>query len=327
MLCYNILLPALNLDIGLLIALYMRCNYLIKLIILAIISTHSWVQAAPRVVVSIPPLHSLVSSLMEGVGEPELLLPAGSSPHRYAMKPSAIRSLRKADLVISIGPEYETFLSKTLASLPNPEVVVSLANTAHTHRLPTREGGVWRVGNENEHSIHSKKWDMHLWLDVENASHWIDVIAAKLVSIDPTHVRLYRLNAGELLQRLRLLDEEIRRKLEPVRAKPYLVFHDAYQYFEKRYGLNPVGAISAATARAPGAKRLSEIRRLVSRGRAHCLFSEPQFEPHLIRTLADGQELRVGLLDPLGARLKPGKDQYFKLLHSMADSLSNCLTG
>lgn len=295
----------------------------------------------PAVVGSIPPVHSLVAAVMAGVGEPKLLVKGGASPHTASLRPSDAAALQKADLVFWIGDGLEAFLAKPLAALPDRAKVVALDAAAGVRLLPVRQGGVWdghSGADEHEEHEHAEQHDdhgadghgegaldMHIWLDPENAKAMATAIAQALAEADPARADVYAGNVKALHQRLTALDEELRAELAPVTGKPYIVFHDAYQYFEARYGLSPAGAITISPERAPGAKTLSEIRERIRTSGAACVFREPQFEPDLVKTVIGGSFARVGVLDPIGADIPPGAEAYPALLSQMASSLRGCL--
>jgi zinc transport system substrate-binding protein len=286
---------------------------------------------APRVVVSIKPVHSLVAAVMEGIADPALLLAGAGSPHAYTLRPSEARALQEADVVFWIGAELEGFLAKPLQALAHDATVVALHEADGVTLLPGREGGIWQVHARNqvdhadEHRHGHKGADMHVWLDPRNAQAMVGTIASTLSRIDPQNEDRYTANASLLNQRLTLLDTELQDRLRPVQDDPYIVFHDAYQYFENRYHLKPVGSLTIMPESRPGAQRLYEIRaRMVETG-AECVFSEPQFESTLVETLVAGTKARTGVLDPLGATLAAGPDAYFDLMDRLAGSLRSCL--
>ncbi len=288
------------------------------------------VAAEPTVVTSIPPIHSLVAGVMEGIGEAHLLVKGGASPHTYALRPSDATLLNRADVVFWVGEDLEAFLVKPLAALGGGADVVALSKAPGLKLLAAREGGVWEEDEEehgreaeggHEHGTH----DMHVWLDPANASAMVEAIVASLGRRDPAHAEAYAANGTRLRERIDGLNGEIKAALAPVAGKPFMVFHDAYQYFEEAFGLRAVGAISVAPQRLPGAKRLGELRGRLTSADVRCVFREPQFAPKLAETLVDGTKARIGVLDPLGAGLKAGPDLYFRLLKSDAEALRNCL--
>jgi zinc transport system substrate-binding protein len=283
----------------------------------------------PLVVVSIKPVHALVAGVMQGVAEPQLLVKAGGSPHGYALRPSEAQSLAKADLIVWVGPALESFLVKPLATLGRNAHQLELVEVLSDHLLPARKGGSW---DEPEHAVgevqngagghhDEKQVNPHLWLSPLIAKQIVEQTAISLGELDPVHQTVYQRNAARLQQRLTQLHQQLTGRLAPVRTVPYIVFHDAYQYFESTYGLNAVGSISIDPERKPGIKRILEIRNKIKALNARCVFCEPQFEPRLVATIIEGTGARTGVLDPLGADLPAGPESYFRLLNNLADNL------
>ena len=280
--------------------------------------------AAPETVVSIKPIHSLVGAAMEGVGEPTLLLPPGASPHTYALRPSDARHIGKAELIVWVGEELETFLRKPLSLRAGKARIVTLIEDADLELLTG--GGDGDDEHHDDHG-HAGSVDPHVWLDSRNARRIVDRVAAVLGELDPPNAPRYEANARRAGQQLMELDAEIHRILAPVRAAPYVVFHDAYRYFERRYGTNPVGAIALHPERQPGAGSLARIQRKIVETGARCVFSEPQFQPALVRTVIRGTDARSGVLDPLGTAAAPdGIEGYLTLMRQLAHSLRRCLS-
>ena len=293
---------------------------------------------APAVVVSIKPIHSLVAGVMQGVGEPDLLVEGAGSPHSYSLRPSKAEALSRARVVFWVGENLEAFLAKPLEALSGDADVVELSEVAGVVPLPTREGGMWEVhADEDEHehegqSEHAEvdhddhgAVDMHIWLDPHNAEAIVDAIAVALSAADPEHAATYQANAAKVQGQLAALDLDLREQLAPIRDRPFVVFHDGYHYVEDRYGLNAVGAITVDPQRRPSAGRLQEIRAKLQELDAACVFAEPQFEPALVDTVIEGTSAKKGVLDPLGADLDAGPQQYFQLMTGIADSLVACL--
>jgi zinc transport system substrate-binding protein len=282
----------------------------------------------PSVVASIKPVHSLVAAVMDGVGAPALLVPGSASPHVYSLKPSDAKRLATAQIVFWIGPMYEGFLAKPLAALGGTARVVTLAEAEDVVVLQAREGGAWEE-EAHAHAAHSggthDEDDGHLWLDPENAKAIVAAAAATLVDADPENAARYRANAAHATEALGALDARLGARLAPIAAVPYIVFHDAYQYLERHYGLAASGSITVAPERKPGARRVKEIRARIAAARVACVFAEPQFEPALVRSLAADTGARVGVLDPLGADLAEGPGLYAAMMEQLAASLASCL--
>lgn len=282
----------------------------------------------PRVVVSIKPLHSLVSGVMAGVGSPQLLVKKGS-PHGYSLRPSEARFLAKADLVVWVGHELESFLEKPLQTLAKNSRQLELVDQLKQDLLTKRHGGTWEAPahHANDDHAHSsrankqEKADLHLWLDPKIAEKIVVETAKALIEIDPEHEQEYRDNSAYIRQKLTQLDNQLKQKLDPVRNHPYLAFHAAYQYFEAAYGLNAVGSVTIDPDRKPGAKRISAIRRKLKEMDARCVFSEPQFESRLVATIIEGTGIKTAILDPLGTDIPAGPEAYFQLMQHLADNL------
>ena len=284
--------------------------------------------AQPVVVASIKPVHALVAGVMQGVGEPLLLVSGGASPHEYSLKPSDARALGAAQIVFWIGPEFESFLVKPLAHSPTARSV-TLLDAPGVTLLPLRAGGAWEAHDHDHDHDHdpapTASRDVHLWLDPVNAAAMVRQMVAVLGAADPAHQAEYARNGAALVERLDQLNRQLASALAPVREQPYLVFHDAYQYFEQRYGLNAVGSVVLKPEQRPGAKRVADIQARVRERKVRCVFGEPQFQPALVETIIAGSGARRGVLDPLGADLPAGPDAYFQLLQALADALRGCL--
>lgn len=300
------------------------------------------VQAAdaPVVVTSIKPVHSLVSAIMQGVGKPELIVDGAASPHTYNLKPSNARALQDAKVIFWVGPGLEAFLEKPLQSLGSDAIVAQLDDAPGLVKLPFREGGAFEAhddGDENEGAGHEHAeaghdhdhehgaFDTHLWLDPMNAKAMAAEITTTLVAADPANALTYEANAKALDDKLDALDKEIAATVSPVKDKPFIVFHDAYQYFEHRYHIRVAGSITVSPETIPGAERVSEIHKKVGDLGATCVFAEPQFEPRLVNVVIEGTKAKSGVLDPEAATLPAGPDLYFTLMRGIADSMRDCL--
>jgi zinc transport system substrate-binding protein len=259
---------------------------------------------------------------MEGVATPELLLTGAASPHSYALKPSDARKIARAEVIFWTGPVLETFLETPLANLAPRARIVALGDAEGVTRLPARKGGVWEADEDDDHS---GGIDGHVWLDPRNAIAMADAVARTLAVADPSHAKLYAANAQGFGQRVMRLDAELARNLEPVRATPYLLFHDAFHYFEARYGLSPMGAVTVAADRPPGVRRVEILRARIKAAGAICVFSTPQFSPRLLPALTEGSAAKSAVLDDLGADIPAGPGLYEALLARIAEQLRSCL--
>ena len=360
--------------------------------------------AEVNVVASIKPVHSLVAAVMEGVGEPSLIVDGAASPHNYALKPSQAKTLEQANLVFWVGHELEAFLEKPLETIASNAKSVELIDAHDLIKLNFREGGAFDAHDHDDHDDHAEgehddhdheehaegehddhdhekeemakadghdghdgheghdhddhnheehaegdhddhdhekeemadaddhddhdhgEFDAHVWLDPVNAKAMVHEIEEALVAADPVNAAAYEANAEAVMAKLNALIKEVSSDLEPVRDQGFIVFHDAYQYFEKRFDLTAAGSITISPEVSPGAERITEIRAKVEELGAACVFSEPQFEPKLVSTVTEGTQAKSGVLDPLGATLDSGSEMYFELIRNMSTSIKTCLT-
>lgn len=292
--------------------------------------------AAPNVVASTKPVHALVSAVMAGVGEPGLIVKGAASPHTYSLRPSDAAALENADVVFWTGHGMELFLADALETLSTKAQTVELSESEGIELLPMREGGTFEPhshGDEDhgheehdhDHDHAHEEGDMHFWLDPENAKLMVAEIARVLSATDPDNATAYQANATSEIAALGALETEIAATLAGVKDKPFIVFHDAYQYFEKRFGLDVAGTITVSPETMPGAARVDELRTKVKELGATCVFAEPNFEPAIVRTVVEGTEAKAGILDPEGSALPEGPGLYADLLRGIAGGLVDCL--
>ncbi|NMD07590.1 MAG: zinc ABC transporter solute-binding protein [Phyllobacteriaceae bacterium] len=316
-------------------------------------------EAAPKVIASIVPVHALVAGVMDGVGSPDLLLSGQTSEHQASYSPQQIQALGEADLVFIIGHGLELKLDELSGSeAVKGRTFFELADVDGLSKLPIRQGGAFEehVHHEgDDHDEEGKKeaghgehdheeagqaedghdehehgkaaFDPHLWLDPVNAQVMVAAIAGQLSKADPANAERYAANAAALGKGLGGLSEELAKELEPLKNKPFVVYHDAYQYFEARFGLSAAGSISDLSGNEPSAQRLKEVRDKLKAVNAVCVFREPQFSDKAAKTVIEGTSARDGVLDPLGSGLSPGKDAYGVLLRGLAKNLKSCLAG
>ena len=322
-------------------------------LLISLVSSGAGAEPA-RVVASIKPVHSLVSAVMRGIGEPILLIDGASTPHGFSLRPSQARHLSSADVVFWIGPAMESGLVRPLRSLGRNALLVSLLEAKGVSRLSFRAGqslrdnGHDREGStpndesrgpehqdghadrddESSHGEHDHlALDGHAWLDPRNAIAMTEAIAHHLAESYPSKAEQIMANAEAQAVRLMALDSELELRFSRGPKPPYLVFHDAYQYFEVRYGLHSLGAIAIDPGRRPGAQRLREVRNKIKSSGATCVFAEPQFESKLVDTVIEGSDARKYLLDPLGTDIAKGPTLYFTLIRNLADVMSECFDG
>ncbi len=287
-----------------------------------------------KVVVSIKPFHSLVSTVMQGVSEPALLLNGNNSPHTYSLRPSAAVKLQNADLVFWGGENLEGFLAKPIHSLAAGARVVSFEDTPGLILRPFRSVKEWQEldpesKNDQDH-VKKRKInrlpgnDPHIWLDPLNAQKITQYLVQILSEFDPENSQTYHSNGKKTILRLSDLNLQLETKMSSVSSKPYIVFHDAYQYFEKRYQLNPIASVTVSSGTSTSVGRLIDIRKKIKIKKVLCIFTEPQFSPKLVQTVISGTAVKKGILDPIGTSISPGPEMYFTLLNNISHSISTC---
>ncbi len=294
----------------------------------AILTSGAVFSAQADVVASVRPLGFIASAIADGVMPTEVLLPDGASPHDFALRPSDIARLRSADLVVWVGPEMEAFMTKSAAQLP-PNRQVEIATLPAVKPL-LMKGGEDEHDHDHAHENdgdkhHHGEYNMHVWLSPEIAREAAIVIHDKLVELVPQKKQQLDANLARFEDGLTKTDKNIGTMLQPVQGKGYFVFHDAYGYFEKHFGLSPLGHFTINPEIQPGAQRLHLIRTQLVEQKATCIFAEPQFRPAVITAVAQGTKVRMGTLDPLGSGIELDADSYVNFLSQLANQYLSCL--
>jgi len=322
----------------------------------------------PRVAVDIAPVHSLVARVMEGLGEPDLIVQSGASPHEYSLRPSEASALQEADLVVWMGEDLEPWLHGAIETLAGDATVMTLIDAKETALLEFRENALFEEhshgddgheeemhaedaaeGHEHGEEEHAEgedhdhdqeehaeadghdhghahgAHDPHAWLSPRNATAWLDLIAARLSAADPENAGTYFANAAAAKEEIAAVSAEVTATLDPVRGGRFIVFHDAYQYFETAFDFPASGAISISDARDPSPARIAEIQARFAEEGIDCVLAEPQFDPGIVATVLEGTDANTAVIDPLGSNLEPGPDLYPQMLRDLATSLAGCL--
>ena len=313
---------------------------------ITLILTSFSAMADIKAVATIKPIHSLLASVMEGVGTPSLIVEGSNSPHNFTLKPSHATMLEEADIIFWVGEDLELFLEKPLESLAKDAKKISLLELPSIQKLKFRESNIHdeHHGHEDEHEGHDDEhhghedeheeddknhdehmhgeFDAHVWLDPMNAQAIVLEMAHELSKIDSTNKDIYELNAQKLTSSLDALME---RANQIIPEKPsFIVFHDAYQYFENRFGIRSEGALTLNPDVLPGAKQIAEIQELIEHENVKCIFSEPQYNPKIIEVLAEDMNVSTGIIDPLGASIDKGPSMYNSLILDISNSLEDC---
>ena len=327
--------------------------------ILSLLTIFTPANAEIKVVTSIKPIHSLASYLMDGVGKPDLIVDGFNSPHGFSMKPSHAKMLQNADLIFWIGEDLESFLEKPLSSIAKKAEKIELIEIKGLNVLKFRERNIFdehdhddhakkeddhddhddhakKEDDHDDHDDHAKKedghddheghghgeYDPHIWLDPINAKVILKEMTEHLIENDSKNASTYKSNLDKALNDIDKLTMDVMTELNESTSS--IVFHDAYQYFEKRFNVKILGAFTVNTDVMPGAEQLSEIREIIEHDKVKCIFSEPQFNPDIIKVVAKDMNIKTGVVDPLGATLNPGKDLYFDLIRNMSASFKGC---
>ena len=312
--------------------------------ILSFLTLFTSANADIKVVASIKPIHSLVSYLMDGVAKPDLIVDGYASPHGFAMKPSHAKMLQNADIVFWVGEDLENFLEKPLDSIATKAEKIELMDAKGIVKLKFRERNIFgdhddhddhddhghkKKDDHDDHDDHDEheghhhgEFDPHIWLDPINASAILKEMTEHLIENDSKNASKYNSNLKKALKDIDKLTADVKSELNQSVAS--IVFHDAYQYFEERFGVNILGAFTVNTDVMPGAEQLAEIREIIEHDNVACVLSEPQFNPDIIKAVAKDMNIKTGVVDPLGATLKPGKNLYFDLIRNMSASFKGC---
>ena len=330
-----------------------KINNFFKYLILSIIpiSFITGVNAEIKVVTTIQPLHSLISNVMGNKGKLDLILEGTASPHSFTLKPSHAKMLENADAIFWIDKDLESFLEKPLKSIPKKAKVVHLMDISgleihkfrekniygghddhdkHGHKEDKHDDHDKHGHKEDKHDDHDKhghahahgEFDVHIWLDPNNAKVIVKEVANQLATLDSKNSDFYKENSKKTINKLDNLINKIDKSIN--KKASFVTFHDAYQYFEKRFGVEALGALTINTDIQPGAKQIEEIQHLVEDKNIKCIFSEPQFNPKLINMIAKSSGAKTGVLDPHGSSYKPGNDLYFNLINDLYENLNKC---
>ena len=299
---------------------------------------------APKVVVDIAPVHSLVSMVMKGVGEPTLIIPANASPHDYTLRPSAAKALQNADIIFWMGSSLTPWLDRATTTLMKDAQMIALLDTEDTIILEVRDELTFDAdhGDHQEHEDHDEHdehkdhvsehkdghehhgIDPHAWLSAKNASVWLSVIAAHLSEIDPKNKETYKTNAAVGQKDITDLATDISKTLSGVQGRSFIVYHDAFQYFENDFNFTAAGAISPSDAAPVSPARIAAIRSMIEKEGIDCILSEPQYSQGLIQSVSSGTEVNLGIIDAIGAGITIGPDLYNTLMRNMAKTFADC---
>ena len=321
----------------------LRVVFFKKLLLLTVVSVtlgftvRSLAQEDLKVVTSIKPLHSLVSAVMSGIGDPTLIIPGFVSPHTHILRPSNMRTLQNATVVFLIDETLETSMGAAAESLDESIEVVELMKIDGIDLLQW-DGASHQHGAHDEHedeeeeedeSLHDMSmYDHHIWLDPINAVTMTREIARVLSSHDEDNAEIFSENADNLIAEINVLVQRLTDSYDSatLSLRPFIVYHDGYQSFEHRFGLDGLTRAFMKGEYTPGAKHIQDLQKQITDLNIECIFTEPQFDDDFVDALEDTSSLKVHTLDPLGATLDAGPEMYIELLENLGTSILDCLT-
>jgi len=290
--------------------------------------------SVPNVLVTIKPIHSLVAGVMADLKSPTLLMSGEKSPHTQHLKPSEVRQINAAQVVVWVGPSYESALQRIIETPKIGQHIITLQEKKGMKLYPMRQGGLWGThthghdeGDSSEHDHNELDIDGHLWLDPENAKAIVRVIAEELSALDPEHQIEYRTNAQNVISRLEDLDRDLKEVLMPVREKPYVVYHDGTQYFDRHFKTRGIGVLIGDSHYGINAQHFLQISEYIRDQKVSCVFTEPQFPTDIINSLMDKAGTRIETLDYLGVGLEADDDAYFLMMRNLGMAFLKGLGG
>ncbi len=274
--------------------------------------------SAPDILVTLKPLHSLVSNLTKGITQPKLLIKGFQTPHNYNMRPSDRRLIKQSDIIIFAAPSIESFIPGIVNSLDNKHII-NLSQIPDLHKLANRL--MFKAEHKHSHTV----YDGHLWLSIQNAKSIIEYLHAQFIIYDPEHKNQYTENKKRTISRLNNLNKKIHEQMQQISDKAFLMFHDAFQYFEDEQGLKKAFFITSTPEHKIGIRQIKYLRSKIKQQQISCVFYEPPLIPRILHTIIEDKPVKVLPLDPLGTSFKAGEDLYFELLTNISKQLYSCL--
>ena len=292
------------------------------------------------VISTIQPINSLVSAVIGNTGKSITIIPSEQSPHDFKLKPSDVKVLQNGNIIFYVSNHLESSVTKVFKNLPKNIKLINLMEESGINHLAIRDNAAWERHDHHgddhddhdkhgkkhdDHDDHEKEDDVHIWLSPDNAIKIVQKVNKVLSLYFPENSKIYNDNTTKFIDKIRNLKIELIKELSPIKNKPYIVFHDAYQYFEKTFELNAVGSIALEGDIASSPKQISFIKDKIIKSKASCVFQEPQFDSKLVKIVLEGTNAKTGTLDPHGVNITGNKDFYLQLLKNMAKSLKECL--
>ena len=323
------------------------------IILLVFSSINAFATETTGVISTIQPINSLVSAVIGNTGKTISIIPAEQSPHDFKLKPSDVKVLQSGNIIFYVSNHLESSVTKVFKNLPKNIKLINLMEESGINHLAIRDNAAWERHDHHgddhddhdkhgkkhddhddhdkhgkkhdDHDDHEKEDDVHIWLSPDNAIKIVQKVNKVLSLYFPENSKIYNDNTTKFIDKIRSLKMELIKEMSPIKNKPYIVFHDAYQYFEKTFELNAVGSVALEGDIASSPKQISFIKDKIIKSKASCVFQEPQFDSKLVKIVVEGTNAKIGTLDPLGVNITGNKDFYLQLLTNMAKSLKECL--
>ena len=293
------------------------------------------------VISTIQPINSIVSAVIGNTGKSITIIPSEQSPHDFKLKPSDVKVLQNGNIIFYVSNHLESSITKVFKNLPKNIKLINLMEESGVNHLAIRDNDAWERHDHHghddhdvhdkhgkkhdDHDDHEKEDDVHIWLSPDNAIKIVQKVNKVLSLYFPENSKIYNDNTTKFIDKIRNLKMELVKELSPIKNKPYIVFHDAYQYFEKTFELNAVGSVALEGDIASSPKQISIIKDKIVKSKASCVFQEPQFDSKLVKIVVEGTDAKIGTIDPLGVNISENKDFYLQLLTNMTKSLKECL--
>lgn len=299
--------------------MYRRLLLSLLLVIGLLQSTYA--HTAPNIVVTLKPLHSLVSAITNGITQPQLLLNTTQSPHHTYLRPSDYRKVANADIVFWATPSMEAFMPALEKKYNENTIFISLMQADGIKPLAIRH----QHNNQSSHALEHASWDPHFWLSMHNAKQMVKAITKQLMIIDSENNKKYLNNQTKTLLRIEQLETYLAELFKPP-LPPFITYHDAYQYFEREFQLNRLASVSLNEETSPGIKQVRHIKKLIRDHQITCIFYDAPLRPPILNTLIHGSNVRAVELDILGINRPANKDLWFETMESLGNDIAHCLT-
>ncbi|MDC0092874.1 zinc ABC transporter substrate-binding protein [Alphaproteobacteria bacterium] len=324
------------------------------IILFGLSSINVFATETTGVITTIQPINSLVNAIIGNTGKTISIIPGEQSPHDFKLRPSDVKVLQNGNIIFYVSNHLESSVTKVFKNLPKNIKLINLMEDTGIKHLAIRDNAAWERHDHHghddhddhdkhgkkhddhddhdkhgkkhdDHDDHEKEDDVHIWLSPDNAIKIVQKVNEVLSLYFPENSKIYNDNKTKFINKIKNLQKELVKELSPIKDKPYIVFHDAYQYFEKTFELNAVGSVALEGDIASSPKQISFIKDKIIKSKASCVFQEPQFDSKLVKIVVEGTDAKIGTLDPLGVNITGDKDFYLQLLTNMAKSLKECL--